>query len=188
MRISRGIFARRPLICVPIENNRLRPTAAKIREACFNQMVSYFGSDWMDMCFLDLFAGTGAIGIEAFSQGARHVTFVDSQGLALEGMRKNFERLGIKEGTFLFQADLHIPWQGGFLDTVYDVIFLDPPYEEQNIEFYLQEIDSQGVLAKHGLIFFECCKKVSLQESYGNFFLKKCTVYGRSKLSVYARS
>jgi 16S rRNA (guanine966-N2)-methyltransferase len=102
----------------------LRPTSDRVRETLFNILAPRIGGSRV----LDGCAGTGAIGIEAMSRGAVHVTFVDRDRRAVDLIARNLARCGIVEGFAIIHADLehaaaHVPHRG------YDLILLDPPYD-----------------------------------------------------------
>src|SRR5208337_4385191 len=105
-----------------------RPTSDRLRETLFNVLAPRV----QGAAFLDLYAGSGAVGIEALSRGAAHVTFVERAPAALKVLRGNLERLGIGSGFRIHSASV-----GAFLRNVvvtrpkpehYEVVFLDPPY------------------------------------------------------------
>lgn len=101
-----------------------RPTADRVREALFSMLVSRLGS-FEDLSVADLFAGTGALGFEALSRGAAHVTFVERDSIALAAIRANAAKLGASDRISVSPANaLSLPRGGPF-----DLIFADPPYE-----------------------------------------------------------
>ena len=105
----------------------LRPTSERVREAVFSSLESMGGLD--GAAVLDLFAGTGALGIEALSRGASHAVFVDADPDALAAVRSNLEATGLTDSGHVVRSDVV-----KFLERqndVFDVAFADPPYEFQ---------------------------------------------------------
>lgn len=115
---ARGRALRAPL------GDGTRPTSDRVREAVFNSLAS--AGAIVDAEVLDLFAGSGAMGIEALSRGARHAWFVESDAAACAVIAQNLETLGLAErGTIVRDA---LPGALGRLDAVVDLVFADPPY------------------------------------------------------------
>ena len=127
MRIIAGKHRGRRLAAPP--GRALRPTADRAREALFNVLAHGLGEsrlDWLDLEVADVFAGTGAFGLEALSRGAGHATFIDSDAAALDVVRRNARTLGEDEHITLVQCDAchPIPPPRGACG----LVFLDPPY------------------------------------------------------------
>src|SRR5271169_4130988 len=127
MRVIAGKYRSRPL--QSLHGMEIRPTSDRLRETLFNILTAgnpaaLEGSSW-----LDLFAGTGAVGIEALSRGAKEVHFVESSAAAAQAIRKNLRSLGITEGFKIWQEEL--PRVFGRMErerVAADVVFIDPPY------------------------------------------------------------
>jgi 16S rRNA (guanine966-N2)-methyltransferase len=137
-------------------SEKTRPTSDRAREGLFSSLESEFGS-MSDLCFLDLFSGSGAVGVEALSRGAAKVTSVEQHQSTAEIARKNFELVSNPQGEFeVISQDA-----GKFLsnpsNTKYDIIFLDPPYELSNsgIEKLLEAIIRNNFLSTNGVIAVE---------------------------------
>jgi 16S rRNA (guanine966-N2)-methyltransferase len=114
----------RPLVAPP--GDRTRPTSDRVREAVFNALWSRGVLD--DAVAVDLFAGSGALGVEALSRGAARVTFVDSDRAALRAVRRNVEACGFEALATITQAPVE-RWLAGLPDhTRFDLAFCDPPY------------------------------------------------------------
>ena len=128
----------------------IRPTMDMVKQAIFNMV----GPDIEGSTVLDLFAGSGALGIEALSRGAAVVTFVDQQPRGLAILRQNLDALGFKERARLVRSDV-VRWLEASPDTVRaaDHIFLDPPYEDVVLDRALRVLDrtvnEATVLAEH---------------------------------------
>ncbi len=151
MRVIAGKFRSRRLKGPGIL--RIRPTSDRLRETLFNIL----GPEVEDSLFVDLYAGTGAIGIEAFSRGARHVILVESNAKAAKLIRENLEALEIRTGIELIAADAVKGLERiAARHLVADFIFLDPPYEktEEHIRV-LEFLDSSHLIAPHGTVIVE---------------------------------
>ncbi|OQW37629.1 MAG: hypothetical protein A4E19_13215 [Nitrospira sp. SG-bin1] len=164
----------------------LRPTSDRVREALF----SILGHRLANSRFLDLYAGTGAVGIEAISRGARHVTFVESNRQALTLLQQNLAlcHLGdeiVVSGRTVQQFLNHSDqWNGP-----YDIIFADPPYAEApEFPALLAELRSDELFASDSWLVIEHATKAVLPMSMGcTRFLRRYR-YGDTALSLYFRS
>jgi 16S rRNA (guanine(966)-N(2))-methyltransferase RsmD len=122
MRVIAGTYRRRLLKSVP--GFDVRPTPDRLREALFNILAPRIGG----AAFIDAYAGTGAVGIEALSRGARQVTFVERDPMALACLRQNLASLQIgSEAVVLKGSAARLLKERGA-----DIVFLDPPYERRN--------------------------------------------------------
>lgn len=119
MRIIAGRWRGRPLLAPP--GDATRPTSDRTREALFSMLTSRLGS-FEDLRVADIFAGTGALGLEALSRGASHCTFVERDREALAALKSNIAKLGAE------RADVRAHAAESFTGGDYDVVFLDPPY------------------------------------------------------------
>ena len=130
----------------------LRPTSDRVRESLFNILQGgRFGDPISGARALDLFAGTGALGLEALSRGAAHVTFVDSGRVAQKLIRENIGKLGRQADTTLLQTDINrLP-----LGAPCQLIFLDPPYGQGLGITALATARAQGWIAPDALIVWE---------------------------------
>lgn len=122
MRVVAGSARGRRLIAPP--GTEVRPTTDRVREAVFNALGSRDAV--VGATVLDLFAGSGALGIEALSRGAAHATFVDSSPRALEAVRTNLDHCGLADRASVVRADAVEHVRRGGIDA--DLVFLDPPY------------------------------------------------------------
>ena len=129
----------------------IRPTQGMVKQAIFNMV----GAGIDGALVLDLFAGSGAIGIEALSRGAASVTFVDQEPRGLAILRQNLDALGFKERARLVRSDV-VRWLEASPDTVRaaDLVFLDPPYDDVVLDRALKVLDRAAgpdatVLAEH---------------------------------------
>jgi 16S rRNA (guanine966-N2)-methyltransferase len=185
MRVIAGTYRSR--ILKSLKGLALRPTSDRLRETLFNVL----GPGVTGSRFLDLFAGTGAIGIEALSRGASEVVFIENYLPAVKLIRRNLEALAITSGTTVHAADalrglemLASKRKGP--TSGFDYIFLDPPYAAA--EDYARVLDFLGsadLLARGGIVIAEHRSKFDLPEEVG--FLRRVRVLkqGDAALSFY---
>jgi 16S rRNA (guanine966-N2)-methyltransferase len=125
MRVVGGRLRSRPLAAP--KSNAIRPTADRLREALFNILIHGYGDPVTGARVLDLFAGTGALGIEALSRGAAYVLFVDEGAEARALLRENTQTLGLAGVTRIFRRDATTLGPGHPVEP-FSLAFLDPPY------------------------------------------------------------
>lgn len=132
MRIIAGSLKGRRIFSVPKDRN-VKPISARIRQSVFDILRPYVTGSF----FLDLYAGVGTVGIEALSRGAGRVVFVEKAGLCVKIIEKNLGNLGVAERAKVLKADVlgGLKWLEHYADYKgYDVIFLSPPYrDEENL-------------------------------------------------------
>jgi len=169
-----------------------RPTADRLRETLFNVLTQGAVDRVAGAAFLDLYAGSGAVGIEAVSRGAASVTFVE-QGLpALAVLRKNLENLGLRGGGIRVEKRSVARFLRGLIEKPetarFGVVFLDPPYdvaEEYATTLGLLGGEAAGVLAAGALVVAEHRKKSPLAERYGALVRVRVKEQGDAGLSFY---
>ena len=127
MRIVGGKFAGRDLTSP--RDFRVRPTAEHVRVA----MMEMLAADLLGARILDLFAGTGALGLEAISRGARTADFVEFRPSSLHALRANIAVFRLRERTRVFKRDA-IPFAAALEQDRYDIAFVDPPYESRMLD------------------------------------------------------
>jgi len=131
MRVIAGKYRSRPLSS--LRGMDIRPTSDRLRETLFNVLTAGNPAALDGSVWLDLFAGTGAVGIEALSRGAKEVHFVESSPAAASAIRKNLQSLGIVDGFKVLQEELpRAFWRMERQHVAADVVFLDPPYRMQS--------------------------------------------------------
>jgi 16S rRNA (guanine(966)-N(2))-methyltransferase RsmD len=163
----------------------LRPTSDRVREALF----SIIGNRLTNSRFLDLYAGTGAVGIEAVSRGAEHVTFVESNRDALKLLQQNLELCHIGDEVAVLSQTVqqflnrHDQWNGP-----YDIVFADPPYVEA-LEFPLlfAEPKTDDLFALDSWLVIEHAAKTALPMLLGDIRFLRRYRYGDTALSLYFR-
>ena len=132
MRIVKGRYAGRALVSPT--DSRVRPTAEHVRAALLDLLEpELFGAR-----VLDLFAGTGALGLEALSRGAARADFVETRPSSLHALRANVALLRVRERTRIFKRDA-LPFAGALEADAYDVAFVDPPYGSRMLDRVLDD-------------------------------------------------
>lgn len=157
----------------------LRPSSDRLRETLFNIL----GSSVAGARVLDGYAGTGAVGIEALSRGATHVTFVDRDARALELVARNLARCGVSEGYAIIRADLGAVGRRP-LSATFDLVFLDPPYDANPSEA-MEQIDP--ALAPDGLLVLEHARRSSAPLRAGPLERVREVTSGGAALGFYRR-
>lgn len=155
MRIVGGRFAGRRLAAVGAgaPAAQLRPTSDRVRESLFNVLAHGDYPPFDGARVLDLFAGTGALGLEAMSRGAARCTFVEDNGTARALIRENVEMLGLTGDTKIFRRDA--TRLGPNRGAPFDWIFLDPPYRRGLAQPAIDAAVQGGWLAEGGLVVYE---------------------------------
>lgn len=183
MRIIAGDFRGRALASVGKGDAgaHLRPTTDRVRESLFNVLSHQI--DFDDLRVLDLFAGTGALGLEALSRGAAHVTFVDDGHVAQGLIRKNIELTRSADKTDLVRRDATRLGQNP--NAAYDLIFLDPPYGKSLGQKAIAAAIAGGWLAEGALLVWEENAPMAAPDG---FELQDARKYGDTHISLMWRS
>ncbi len=183
MRIIAGDFRGRALASVGKGDTaaHLRPTTDRVRESLFNVLIHQIDFDGLRI--LDLFAGTGALGLEALSRGAAHVTFVDDGRTAQSLIRKNIDLTRSADRTGLIRRDA--TRLGENPGAPYDLIFLDPPYGKGLGQKALAAAVSGGWVAQNALIVWE--ESAPMAAPVG-FDLHDARKYGDTHITLMWRS
>ena len=183
MRVIAGEFRSRPLAAP--KGRDTRPTSDRLRETLFNVLAPRVAG----AIFLDLYAGSGAVGIEALSRGAKEAIFVENAEPALRAIRANLSSLGIRGGYALEpRAAAAALKRLAVSGRVVDLVFLDPPYGE--IAEYELALGTLGgkcrdALAPDAVVIAEHLKKLDLAERYGALARFRLLKQGDSALSFY---
>jgi len=190
MRVISGTFKGRKLI--PPKGLTIRPTPDKVKGAIFNIL----GDRIIESSFLDLFAGTGAIGIEALSRGAKEIIFVDDNIKAINLIKENLSRCKMQDARCKIVKENAVEFiksvGQGFSPAKFDFIFLDPPYKSDLGEKALIEISSFNILKEDGEIIWEHYYKTPplppplLKGGEGELQLKRTICYGDTALSFFS--
>ncbi|NLM26140.1 MAG: 16S rRNA (guanine(966)-N(2))-methyltransferase RsmD [Firmicutes bacterium] len=178
MRVIAGAAKGHRLTSVP--GLKTRPTTDRVKESLFNIL----GQQVVDASFLDLFAGSGGIGIEALSRGAKEVVFIDHHKKCGEVIKANLAKTKL-------QGEVYVRDVFSALDILgrkqrrFDIIFLDPPYNQGVILPVLEKISINWLLAENGLIVVEHGRKEEIKPSVLNFNSVRTEQYSDTNLSFY---
>lgn len=157
-----------------------RPTSDKVREAIFSMLAGEF----IDEPVLDLFAGTGALGIEALSRGAASAVFVERRPPACAAIRANLKHTRLEESARLLcmpvERALHTLHQS------FCLVLLDPPYSYPNLNDIMTMVSGAPVLRSDTTVVFEHSPRFAVAASYGRLSLERQKVYGDTAVSIFA--
>lgn len=177
MRIISGKFRKKKLISVPGQSTR--PTSDRLRETLFNIIAGKSDGAFV----LDLFAGTGALGLEALSRGAEQAVFIDVAPKAVSVIRKNISACSMENQAVVYKWDIlkNLNCLNG--RTGIDLVFMDPPYLRNMIERPLSFLDRTGALADGADIIVEHAASEAFTTDSDVFQLTDSRTYGKSALS-----
>jgi len=185
MRVIAGKYKGRKLYSP--EDSSVRPTSDRAKEAVFSILTNkLYGAR-----VLDLFAGSGGLGIEALSRGASYCLFADASRRSLDLVRRNLQHCKVEEKTAVAAGDYQRTLGslgrriGEGLEEPFDIIFLDPPYDAGYLEEAIRGIAEGGLLADGGVIVAEHRKQTSLPETLCGFVKTKERRYGVVSRSIY---
>ena len=178
MRIISGKYKGRIIEAV----NRARPTQEKVRKALFDILGDISG-----LSFLELFAGSGAVGFEAVSRGVRDLTLIEYNPGCLRVISKNIESLKLKTCS-IYRAEAQRGIKRLHKEKKrFDIIFMDPPYQLGLAKKTLQSLSDCDILAHTGFIIVQHFKKDELPSAEGNLILFRQARYGDTVLSFYKK-
>jgi 16S rRNA (guanine966-N2)-methyltransferase len=181
MRITGGQIRGRRLASP--KGKDIRPTADKVREAIF----SLIGQDLTDYEVLDLFAGTGSLGIEALSRGASRALFIDLNHQALELINKNLALCGYESLGMVLRWDLRrgLPWKKRIMGDQFNLVFMDPPYGQALISSMLKELIKRNMITSPSLVVIESAISDPLPTKMEELHLRDTKHYGETKIDIY---
>ncbi|HEX6502500.1 MAG TPA: 16S rRNA (guanine(966)-N(2))-methyltransferase RsmD [Terriglobales bacterium] len=187
MRVIAGKFRSRRL--QSLRGMDIRPTSDRLRETLFNVLCAGNPEALESTTWLDLFAGTGAVGIEALSRGAAEVTFVEASAKAAELITKNLRSLSVKDGFQVLKMDVAAGLRK--LDAMRKVatfIFLDPPYRmHEAYEHTLTALERSGMVQPSTLVIAEHDHKFDPGEQFGSLRRSRKLEQGDAALSFYKK-
>jgi len=180
MRVIAGDLKGRRLMAVP--GNSTRPTTDKVKESVFNIIGPYFDGG----AVLDLFAGTGALGVEALSRGMQRAVFVDQDPKALRVVRQNVEACRLQDRVEIYRNDARraiavLAKQ----KKRFELVFMDPPYHLDLLPGLAASLIQQDLLAKGAVIVAEHSVERKLPDQIESFFCWKAVAYGEISVSIY---
>ncbi|MGE5674990.1 MAG: 16S rRNA (guanine(966)-N(2))-methyltransferase RsmD [Mycobacterium leprae] len=189
MRVITGKAKGHPLKTV--KGREIRPTADRVKESLFNVL----GPRVPDSVFLDLFAGSGAVGIEALSRGARRCTFVDLSTQHLKVVAENLAATGLADGAELLRRDARAAVADlGHRGERFDLIFVDPPYGQELVPAALEAIAQHGLLQPDGWVVCERHHRDSVPDVVigpdhaGGLSRFRELIFGETVLSLYSKT
>ena len=176
MRVIGGEYRHRKLV-YPESNKDIRPTKDRIREAFFSIVGNIEGKS-----FLDLYAGSGSMGIEAISRGASKSTFVDISKEALKYVKENIANLGLENKSEVYNMkDFDALEMFKSNGQSFDVIYIDPPYEKGKYEEVLSFIFLNKLINKNGMVAIEINRILNIDPSWN----KKIKEYHYGEISLF---
>jgi 16S rRNA (guanine966-N2)-methyltransferase len=183
MRVVSGSCKGRSLKAVP--GSTTRPTTDKVKEAIFNMIGPYFENG----LGLDLFAGSGGLGIEALSRGLEKVIFVDRDPKAFQIIKENLTSCDLIDQSEVYRNDAERALKAILKrELKFDFIFLDPPYKKQQLIKLLESFNKENLLNDEGIIVCEHASDVVLPDSVGSLYLIKKEQYGIIGISIYQQN
>lgn len=180
MRVISGKYKRCELKGFNIDG--IRPTMDKVKESIFGMIQGFIPES---VC-LDLFAGTGSLGIEALSNGAKCVYFIDEMKDAINIIKTNIDKIKDENSTIIHSNYTSIIKKFNENNLKFDIIFIDPPYGKIKIKTVIDNIIKYDLLNEGGIIVCEY-EDENLEEEYGYLKLIKYRKYGKTHISIYKR-
>ncbi len=178
MRVIAGKFKGRKLVSV--KDELFRPTLDRVKESIFNVL----GDDIIDSNVLDLFCGSGSLGIESLSRGAMRAVFVDGNNKILDTAQKNVDALNAGHKAKFVLADAFV-FLENHEDLGFDIIFADPPYNEKYSGKICESVSKHGVLKNGGVLVLERFKKDNPEPE--TLKLLKQLKFGQTEVDFYIR-
>lgn len=167
-----------------VPGNHVRPTADRVKESLFSVIGPFFEGGKV----LDLFAGTGALGLEALSRGADQAIFVDLSKASCATIHANAHLTKLQDQVSIIRRDARSVLKMFSKQKLkFDLIFVDPPYFNKLLEPILQEIDQNQLLSETGILIVEHTSRDVLPVTVGSLFCFRELHYGETKITLYHR-
>lgn len=182
MRIIAGQFGGIPLVSAGGQHTR--PTSDKVKESVFNLLGQFFSGGWA----LDMYAGSGALGLEALSRGVDHVVALENNRQAFKAIQANVKKCQAEEAlTCHFGHNERILTQlkSQEPELKFDYVFLDPPYAKEHLVLDMTFLAEKQLLVPRALITCECDVASELPEKFADFTCLKQATYGQTLISIY---
>ena len=184
MRIISG--SARGVRLASFEGNQIRPTSDRVREALFSMLLSRMGT-FTGRRVLDLYAGSGALSLEALSRGATHSTLIDQGRQAVTLIEKNARACRLKDKITLISGQVLEKLPQTQSSAPFDLIFLDPPYDKGLLTPTLEMISDLCLLDQDGIVCVEASTKENLPERIGQLRLNVQRRYGATQIFLLTR-
>lgn len=183
VRVISGIYRGRRLRTV--EGLAVRPTSDRLRETLFNILAPRVTNSR----FLDICAGSGAIGVEAISRGAQQVTFIDNSRKACAVIQANLRTLGVEDRAAIINGDAAAALRRLAKENKrFDIVFFDPPYASDIYHQVMQLLDQQPLLSNGAVVIAEHRAKAPPRDQYGELRMYREVKQGESALAFYSAS
>lgn len=180
MRVIAGEHRGRRLAAVPGKGTR--PTTDKVKESIFNMIGPYFDGGWA----LDLYAGTGGLGIEALSRGAERAVFVERDAKAYSVVQQNLSACRLESQAELYKIDASRALRAlAKRELAFDLVFLDPPYAHQKIAEEIALLQELNLLVDGAWIVTEHDVGITLPQEVGDCIQYRAAVYGDTAITLY---
>ncbi len=164
------------------KDESVRPTLDRIKENIFN----IIGFDIKESVVLDLFAGSGGLGIEALSRGASHCTFVDKDKNSIALVQANLKDTRLEKNAEIFQSDAESAIEKLYAKgKKFDYIFLDPPYQQGIIQKILKQLQKCNIMQEEGVVIIETDRLEKLPDEIYRFIKIKEREYSNTRISIY---
>jgi 16S rRNA (guanine966-N2)-methyltransferase len=181
MRIISGKFKGRNL--VSFKASHIRPTMDRVKETLFNKWMH----DVDECLFLDLFSGTGNLGIEALSRGAKHVTFVEKSNKSIQILKENINLLKIEKSEHVIVPKDVLAFLKSYTGEPFQLIVIDPPFTEKMAHEVMLALDSSKVFNETTKIAIEAIKQERIDLNYVNLTCYDKLDYGDKSLSFFCK-
>lgn len=187
MRISGGTVkgrrtATRRLLKKKPTGERLRPTSSKVREALFDILRDKIAG----ASFVDLYAGTGTVGFEALSRGAGRAIFVEPEELRVRTMKSSVDDFGFQDRALIIRGKAkEFLQRAAAAGERFDIFFVDPPYDSEEIERVFPLIGDGDLLERDGIVIVEHFFKKKVPETAGRLKVNRSYGYGDTTLTFY---
>lgn len=187
MRISAGVAkgrrtATKKLLSHTIKGKQLRPTSSKVREALFDILRGKID----DALFVDLYAGTGTVGLEALSRGAKKTVFVEHSYTRVRAIQETVVKLGFQEKAAIIRGG-SCDFVGRYTGEHVDICFVDPPYKSDEVDRVLTLIGEKEFLRRRGIVIVEHFFKKKVPEKAGKIIMQRSYRYGDTMLTCYGK-
>lgn len=163
----------------------IRPVSQRVKKSCFDIVAGQIE----EKLILDLYAGSGSLGIEALSRGAKKVIFIDKNRKNLKLLEENTNILKVTKSCRFYCRDSLLAVKELYLKKIlFNLIFLDPPYNKGLLTKSLQLLESYDILARSGCLIGFCHKKEKYNSQYGKISLILERFYGQTSLLIYQKN